>query len=373
MPSEQVEASPHPENTELPLREVIRELILRSGGAISFAEFMEHALYHPQWGYYAREGRRTGREGDFYTSVSVGVAFGEILGHALEDRWRQSGEPEAFHWVEQGAHDGQLTTDVLESLARRRSPVAARIRAWVVEPLPGRAEILRRRFGVAVSVVADLAEVLAPVGVFFCNELLDAFPVRVVIAHRGRWRERAITWPEGAGTLAWVERDLPQEVEAEAALALGLPEPEGRVSEICPTRSEWVGQAARLFPGGGWWWVFDYGEASGARGETLRGYLEHRRATDLLGDPGRMDLTADVDFARLAVEAGAAGLEVRPLRDQHDFLTREGIPWLLSLEKAVDEAQGVRSDMAARIRQFRTLTHPGMMGRLFKVSEWRRL
>lgn len=370
MCAEQVEANDVPGNAPEPLRRVIWETMVRSGGAISFAEFMALALYHPEWGYYACPGMRTGRRGDFYTNVSVGPAFGEILGWAAEARWRRAGEPAVFHLVEQGAHDGQLTADLKAGLVNRGSPLASAARHWIVEPLPGRAVALRTRFGDSVQVVADLADVVAPQGLFFCNELVDALPVNVLVACNGRWCERVVGWEKDGPV--WLEMELQDDSLPEVVADLGEAEPEGRVTEFCPGRKQWVQQVGRLFPEGGWWWVFDYGEP-GVRGETLRCYAGHQRTQDPFQDIGRLDITSDADFGAMSEEARAAGLEVRPLQDQHDFLTREAVPWLLSIEQETSSLGHISAMLASRIRQFRTLTHPGLMGRLFKISEWRRL
>src|SRR3954451_19978744 len=89
------------------LTDVIRGEILREG-SISFARFMEYALYHPEHGYYSSGRALLGRDGDYLTNVSVGAAFGQIIALQLQEIWRAMDEPAPFIILEQGAHGGEL-------------------------------------------------------------------------------------------------------------------------------------------------------------------------------------------------------------------------------------------------------------------------
>src|ERR687896_1405495 len=105
------------------LRELIADRI-RSGGPISFAEFMELALYHPTLGYYARAAQRTGRAGDFFTSVDVGPIFGQLLARQFAEMWQilqlgsdpgtSTGVRPQFDLVEAAAGSGRLARDILD-------------------------------------------------------------------------------------------------------------------------------------------------------------------------------------------------------------------------------------------------------------------
>src|SRR5687767_15975893 len=96
------------------LEQVIRQEIL-ANGSISFARFMELALYCPKIGYYERSARPVGRDGDFYTSVSVGPLFGELISLQFAD-WLCGLGGDSATIVEAGAHDGQLALDILMAL-----------------------------------------------------------------------------------------------------------------------------------------------------------------------------------------------------------------------------------------------------------------
>src|SRR6185436_10496833 len=89
------------------LIELIRSRIA-DDGPVSFAWFMEQALYHPQHGYYSSGRAKIGRSGDYFTNVSVGPVFGRLLAAQVAEIWQQLGEPREFTLVEQGAHHGTL-------------------------------------------------------------------------------------------------------------------------------------------------------------------------------------------------------------------------------------------------------------------------
>lgn len=334
---------------------------------------MELALYHPEAGYYtcdpasgkAAGFRTVGREGDFYTSVSVGETFGFLLAEAILREWRlRFGEPESFVIVEQGAHDGRLARDILTALARFPGV------AWeyrIIEPREILRPILAETLeGLPVRIVASAAEARARKGVFLCNELLDALPVDCLIFSDGRWQEE---WIGSVDTgLNRVNRPI-RPSYAVFAESFGKEYPEGYRTEICPGLGAWMGDVADLFESG-LWWIIDYGHEAAdlrdpARNEgSLRAFRGQQRVEDVLANPGGQDLTADVDFSRLGELARAEGLEVLRFTDQHHFLVEAAGPWL----KAID---GTPPDAATRkrLRQFQTLTHPAMMGRQFKVME----
>jgi len=196
--------------------------------------------------------------------------------------------------------------------------------------------------------------------------------VHLVQFQDGKWTERLVTI-DNREQLAWTDRDLePGTQLASETARLGSEFPDGYTTEICLALRDWTQSVASLFDRG-IWWVIDYGfEESDyyaphrTRG-TLQCYREHRKSENPFEAPGETDITAHVDFSRLNRDAQRAGLEKTLLADQHDFLTHAALPWLTSLEK-----NGTAQDPENRklIRQFQTLTHPGMMGRVFKVAEF---
>src|SRR4051812_44017460 len=99
------------------LRDFVRREI-ENRGPVSFAWFMEQALYHPELGYYAADRCAIGRKGDYFTNVSVGAIYGRLLSRQFSEVWRKQGAPSRFDIVEQGAHHGELGRDVLNAARR---------------------------------------------------------------------------------------------------------------------------------------------------------------------------------------------------------------------------------------------------------------
>src|SRR3954470_12935104 len=93
----------------------IRETI-RCQGPVRFDWFMEQALYHPEFGYYSSGRCEIGRRGDYFTSVSVGPLFGKLMAGQFAEIWETLGRPDDFTVVEQGAHQGEFASDVMEAL-----------------------------------------------------------------------------------------------------------------------------------------------------------------------------------------------------------------------------------------------------------------
>src|SRR5262245_59737233 len=112
-------------------RKIVSEI--EANGPLTFARFMELALYDSETGYYASGRANIGRHGDFFTNVSVGPVFGQILATQIREMWSGLGKPGRFVLVEQGANDGQLALDILGATA---SEILETAEYWIVEPLP---------------------------------------------------------------------------------------------------------------------------------------------------------------------------------------------------------------------------------------------
>src|SRR5436305_9947060 len=101
-------------------------------GPISFARFMQQALYHPEYGYYSSGQCVIGREGDYFSNVSVGPLFGQLLAEQFVEIWERLGKTDRFVIVEQGAHDGQFARDVLEAAQRRAAKFLEALRSRII-------------------------------------------------------------------------------------------------------------------------------------------------------------------------------------------------------------------------------------------------
>ncbi len=354
-----------------PLVRLVRDAILRDG-PLPFSRFMELALYHPQHGYYSRPPGQVGRGGDFFTSVSVGACFGQLVADHCLAVWREMGKPDPFYLVEQGAHDGRLAADVLARLDEVEP--GGPFRCHLVEPRPAlrtaQAATLEKWLP-RVSWSDEPPTSPLPAGLFFANELLDAFPVLRARFSGTAWQELHVgLTPEGAFADAPLDFSDPE--AAAHFAALGTDYPAGYTTEFCPALRPWFQAAAQCLARGEWL-LFDYGRpaadyyAPHRTGGTLRGYRRHQRQDDPFLHPGETDLTADVDFTRATACAAAAGLQPAGLTSQEAFLIRAATPRLQAMEAA-----GPAPGDAAWLRQFQTLTHPAHLGRSFHALRFRK-
>jgi len=161
------------------LIELIRTEI-RARGPQPFDWFMEQVLYHPEHGYYSSGACAIGRKGDYFTNVSIGPIFGQLMLAQFAEIWEELGKINDFVIVEQGAHDGQFARDVLQSSQESAPEFFEASRYRIIEPFP----ILREQQSQTLEPFRDKVEwsnSLEPfVGVHFSNELLDAMPVRLI-------------------------------------------------------------------------------------------------------------------------------------------------------------------------------------------------
>lgn len=350
------------------MRAILRRKI-EVEGPLGFADFMAAALYEPGLGYYARSTRQVGREGDFFTSVSVGPLFGTLLaGRFLRD-WRERGEPDRWRIIECGAHDGTLAADVLVGLAGMEPRAFDALEYVICEPLESlRAAQMETlgRFGETVRIM-EKADGLAanPLpGIAFGNEVLDALPFHVVEFRDGRWLEcRVGLGPDGG--FVWNHAEIGGGALSAALVLLGNDFPEGYRTEVrtgyetfLRPLSEALVSALMIWP--------DYGFARQdyyhplRKNGTLRTFANHQAAEDPLSDPGAADITAHVDFTAVAEAAQRLGGRPVAFRSQGSWLTGNAGDWLLGQEGSPD---------ARLMRQFQTLVHPAHLGGSFQVIE----
>ncbi len=337
-------------------------------GPITFARFMDLALYAPGAGYYMRDADRIGARGDFYTSSNVHTLFGEMVARQIDEMALLVGES-PFTVVEQGAGRGALAFDIVKALSA--SPRGAAFRYVIVEKSP--AMIARQRqlldpfVGAGLVTWADALPMEPIVGCVLSNELVDAFPVH-----------RVVGWEEGLREIyvdvegdALVERVAAPSTPALAAYLsrLGVTLVDGQQAEINLAAVDWmrgVGCALRR----GFVLTIDYGYpaedlyAPSRKRGTVLAYHQHRASESFYERIGRQDLTAHVDFTSLAWAGRQAGLEIEGFTDQTGFLL--GLGAHAVAERLLDSAK----DEAARARTLagiRGLLDPHGMGRTFKV------
>jgi SAM-dependent MidA family methyltransferase len=305
------------------LAERLRDRIRREG-PISFADFMEAALYDPEAGYYSR-GAPIGEGGDFVTSPSVSPAFAATLARRFADDASVLGG--LLDFVEVGAGEGRFLAYFREALESDHPAVAGRTRLTAVE----RGRAAREKLSaLPVRVLANVEELpeRSVVGWIFANELYDALPVaRVRGATAGLEELRVGT---DADRFVWVAEPAPAPWLDRLARSGVTLEP-GQVAEVRLLAAELHRRLARALTRGRLV-VFDYGHRArtlfhplARPGGTLAAHRGGRRGGDPLERPGEQDLTAHVDWDELVSAGEAEGLESDgPIR-QGRFLSEAGV------------------------------------------------
>ena len=353
------------------LTDHIRQAI-REQGPIPFARFMELALYHPRWGYYAT-GVHVGKEGDFYTSPHVSPVFGAALAGQMGEMWNALDRPSDFTIVEVGAGTGQLACHVLEALPDAAPALAHRARFVIVE----RARVARRVQAKTLGPLADrvtwvtaLEECGTFPGCLYANELIDAFPFHRVVQERTALREVCV---DLGGTHFVETLETPSTPRlAEHLAALGITLPEGYRTEVNLAAGDWMAQVGRHLAEG-FVVTIDYGYPAAEyyaphrnRG-TFLCYYHHTTNEEPLERIGEQDITAHVDFTSLARAGEGAGLKTVGFTTQSDFLLHGGTE---AIERAVAAAQAKGDDAVARWKTtagIKSLLDPEGMGGTFKL------
>ncbi len=338
---------------------------IQERGPLTVAEFMDLALYHPQHGYYAAAAQRSGREGDFFTSVDVGPLFGQMIAAQLDEMWtvlREAGA-QRFHLVEAGAGNGRLARDILDAVAERHDDLHDHLDVTLVERSGAaraqQPEVLGRH---RVDSQADLPSPSSVTGVILANELLDALPVHVVRMREDGLREVYIG--ERNGRLIEIE-DAPSGREiADYVARMDVPLRPGTTMEAGLEAVRWM-QAAAATIDRGFLLLVDYGHTASQlfathTSGTLMAYRSHV-ATERgwLDEPGARDLTAHVNLTAVRDAAESAGLTTIGIVDQMYFLTSLGIA------ERLDGGQDLKS--LARRLAAKTLLMPGGLGSTMKV------
>ncbi len=345
---------------------------VRAEGVIPFARFMELALYCPDCGFYEKEKDNVGKGGDFFTSVSVGELFGQLLAFQFNDWLDAQDETRTtpLRIVEAGAHDGQLARDVLTWLRDRRPETFDRLQYYIVEPSARRREwqlATLKDFADTVKWFPEMTALKAPLQsaktIIFSNELLDAMPV-----HRLGWDAAAKKWFEW-GVALQGERCVWERLESVecrvSSVDLEAVLPDGYTIEISPAAEEWYAPRPEFSPQGKLL-TLDYGftadeQFSPSRlNGTLRAYRRHQVTNHVLANPGEQDLTAHVNFSAIQSIGEASGLRTESFCAQPQFLGH-------IVEKIFKHPASFGEWSTKQTRQFQTLTHPEHLGHAFRV------
>lgn len=291
-------------------------------GAEPFSQFMARALFDPERGYYTRHIRTVGARGDFSTSATLSPSLGAAIAAWIKSESHI--QPNVRHIVEIGAGDGSLMQAVRKSLGwwlRRKFTFN------IVETSPVLREHQQKRLGSAVHWHNEIESALTHAqgnAFIYHNELLDAFPVTLV-----QWSATERRWFE-----VWVPESLhPLHTDAPHFSALRHTAfPDRQRCEIHPSIRDWLQNWAPSWKSGAMLTI-DYGDEfprlyHRRPNGTLRAYLLHQRLTgaDIYANPGRQDITADINFTDYRGWLAEFGLQEVSHQALADFLHPHGAP-----------------------------------------------
>jgi SAM-dependent MidA family methyltransferase len=328
--------------------------IIAIDGPIPVDRYMELCLSHPQHGYYVTRDP-FGAQGDFVTAPEVSQMFGELIGAWAAAVWQQMGSPQRVLLVELGPGRGTLMADALRA-ATGMPDFLSGVSVHLVETSPVLRAVQEKTLtNAAVSIASHHAIEELPEGpvIAIANEFVDALPVGQFVKDRDGWHARMIGIADDK--LAFVA--APDALFAHAGAEL----PPGTILERRQDQPIAL-LARRIAADGGAALIVDYGHAESGFGDTLQAVRAHTFA-DPLEAPGEADLTAQVDFAALAVTAARQGAATQGPVSQGAFLRRVGIERRAErLKSKATPQQSADIDSA-----FMRLTAPDQMGELFKA------
>ena len=346
--------------------EHICQHINEDGGSISFAEFMQQALYAPGLGYYVSGATKFGADGDFVTAPEISPLFGQVLARQTAAVLQQVDDRQIF---ELGAGSGVLAATILRKLSMLN---ALPDRYYILEVS---AELQQRQQEYLSSEVPDLAarvEWLSELpgefsGVIVANEVADALPVERFTKTGGLLKQFRVAVENGS--FQWRLDEAP-DILAKAVhnieKNIGRQFPDDYQSEISLALAPWIDD---LISGlrEGFIFLFDYGVtcreyyAPDRHEGWLRCHFRHRAHGNPLIFPGIQDLTAWVDFSAIAGAAVDSGAEVAGFVSQAHFLINGGLQ-----EELAEFTSLPVTEQLELSRQTKLLTLPGEMGEHFK-------
>ena len=319
---------------------ILAKIQANSDKRITFAEFMALALYHPDYGYYSSGQVAIGAEGDFFTASSLGPDFGELLAEQLAEMWLILDYPKPFQVVEMGAGLGDLAIDILNYWQSNYPDLLQNVEYSIIEESPSlmstQQEKLQswREKGINLSWKnwSDLAN-HSVTGVFFSNELIDAFPVHHVIWQDNRLQEIYVGENQGELIEIIAEISTPELLNYFEKFHIKINEsdyPDGYRTEVNLQALDWLNRIAQKL-NKGYLLTIDYGYSAEkyyhpqrSKG-TLQCYYQHRHHSDPFVNLGLQDITTHVNFTALENQGKSIGLETLGFTNQGLFLMSLGL------------------------------------------------
>jgi SAM-dependent MidA family methyltransferase len=353
------------------LAEIIKSII-REKGPITFAKFMELALYHPTYGYYSSGKTNIGKEGDFYTSSNVHKSFGSVIGNFTIKSLDLIDE-ESLSIVELGAGKGTLALDVLNHLKNNSPKQYDRTTYYLIE----QSDYSRNESKKALSSHIEKVKLFSSLaelenenihGVVISNELMDALPFHRLRISNGKLSEIFITL-ENEGFLEII--DNPSTPELEKYFSRIDVDFRGDQEFEVALRAEKIVEEIDRVLRKGFVLTIDYGYLADElfSPERLKGTYKcmHRQVINEAPyiNIGQQDITAHVDFSNLIRVGESLNINKVKYTTQGQFLIDWGILDLIS--GSLEENAKLKDSSAKEIQAIKNLFLPELMGDKFKV------
>jgi len=331
-------------------------------GRITFAEFMDIALYWPGKGYYTSENVRWGKDGDYLTSIDVSPVFGRLLAYQINEMWQNLGSPPQFSIIEVGAGREELSFHIRDTIKKLFPEFYKAVDFQLVDVNPIHIQKLEERTSFHSS-IEDIKPGIT--GCIISNELIDAFPVHRVVEMDGL-KEIYVGY-EDAGFME-IRGELSTSGLNDYLEKIGIKLEQGQKAEINLKALDWIKSIGALLKRG-FVITIDYGLPARElfrhdRNGNLLCYHRHTMNNNPFHHIGYQDITAKVDFTSLAAAGRDAGLEVTGFTTQFHFFMGIGA---LGEFKEVEELNIGNLDAFQWNQGIKELMLPGGMGDDFKV------
>ena len=331
-------------------------------GRITFAEFMDIALYWPGKGYYTSENVRWGKDGDYLTSIDVSPVFGRLLAYQINEMWQNLGSPPQFSIIEVGAGREELSFHIRDTIKKLFPEFYKTADFQLVDVNPIHIQKLEERTSFHSS-IEDIKPGIT--GCIISNELIDAFPVHRVVEMDGL-KEIYVGY-EDAGFME-IRGELSSSGLNDYLEKIGIKLEQGQKAEINLKALDWIKSIGALLKRG-FVITIDYGLPARElfrhdRNGNLLCYHRHTMNNNPFHHIGYQDITAKVDFTSLAATGRDAGLEVTGFTTQFHFFMGIGA---LGEFKEVEELNIGNLDAFQWNQGIKELMLPGGMGDDFKV------
>lgn len=363
---------------------IIKKIKCSKKQRVSVADYIEICLYNDKWGYYNNRINQIGKLGDFFTNISVGEVYGRVWANIFYQKWLKL-DPlfkENIYIIEQASHFGFFAKDILSCMDIYYPELFDNIKYIIIEPLnklKAEQKIFLDKYIDKVLWVRNIENVSELTkkncdfyAFYFCNELIDAFPVQLISYKKEELKEYYIGVKEGKLYF------ILDNIGCDYIIGMcGNIIPQYKGDSIVEINYKLEDYIKVLYDNiqRGEFFINDYGHFSDSinhyKPSTLRTYFNHQKSNELesiFNNIGNQDITSDVNFTHLMHYANKVGFKDVKTHNQGRFLIKNSTNWLLQLSNDLQTNKISYQDYQKTIRQFNTLTHPDFMGSIFYTS-----